>query len=90
MPTTLAGLIPDWVHVGIVLMAWLALGYTKELTALVKRREAVKAEPLPESEAFSVRARFAQARREDALRRKPRPAWQRATLHGPEVAGAAG
>jgi hypothetical protein len=85
VPVTVAGLMPGWVHVGLLMMAWMALGYPNELAALGKRRKAVKAEPLPESEAFSVRVRFEQARREEALSRKHRRAWQRATPHGAKV-----
>ena len=89
VPTALAGLLPAWVHVGIFLMALLALDYSKELSALGKRREAVKPEPLSKSEAFAVHVRFEQARREEALRREQRRAWQRATPNGPKVAGVA-
>jgi hypothetical protein len=89
VPTTLAGLVPEWVHVGLFLMALLALGYTKELAALGKRRETVKAEPLPEREAFEMRALFARARREEALRREQWQAWQPATPYWPKVAGMA-
>jgi hypothetical protein len=89
VPTTLAGLVPEWVHVGLFLMAWLAFGYTKELAALGKRRETVEAEPLPEREAFEMRARFARARREEALRREQWQAWQPATPCRPKVAGMA-
>jgi hypothetical protein len=89
VPTALAGLIPDWVHAGIFLMAWLALGYPNELAALGKRREAVMAGPLPRSEAFAVRMRFARARRKGSIRREHRSAWQRATPHRSNAAGMA-
>jgi len=89
VPTALAGLTPGWVHAGLFLMAWLALGYPNELAALAKGREGAKAEPVPHSEAYAVRVRFARARREEALRREQRHAWQRATPHGPKVAGVA-
>jgi hypothetical protein len=89
VPTALAGLIADWVHAGLFLMAWLALDYPKELAALARGKEGAKAEPLSRSEAFAMRAQFARARREDALRRKRRQAWQGATPHGSKVAGMA-
>jgi hypothetical protein len=89
VPTTLAGLMPDWVHAGLFLMAWLALDYQAELAALARGKEGAKAEPLSKREAFAMRARFAQARREEALRRKQRRAWQHATPHGAKVAATA-
>jgi hypothetical protein len=76
VPTTVAGLIPDWVHVGIFLMALLALDYSKELAALARGKERARAEPLSKSEASASRARFARARREDAVKGKRRQAWQ--------------
>jgi hypothetical protein len=85
-PLSFAGLMPEWVHAGIVLMAWLSLGYVKELALLARGTEAVKAEPLPENEAFAVRMRFARARREEALRRELWPVWQQATPHWAKVA----
>jgi hypothetical protein len=89
VPMALAGLIPDWVHAGLFLMAWLALDYPAELASLGEKRETVKAEPLAESEAFAVRSRFAQAQRQEALRRKQRRAWQQAASGEPKVAGMA-
>jgi hypothetical protein len=89
VPVTFAGLMPDWAHAGLFMMAWMALGYSNELARLVRGKESAKAEPLSKSEAFGVQARFARTRREEALRRKQRWAWQRAAAHGPKVAGTA-
>jgi hypothetical protein len=89
VPTALAGLIPDWVHAGLFLMAWLALDYPKELAALAKKREAAEAEPLQETEAFAMRARFARAQREEALRREQRWTWQQAMPRREKVTGTA-
>jgi hypothetical protein len=88
VPVTVAGLMPEWVHAGLFLMAWLALGYPRELAALARGKEGARAEPLAEREAFAVRARFARARREEALRRERQQAWQRGMPHGTEVGAA--
>ena len=77
-PLSFAGLMPDSVHVLLLMTAWLSLGYVKELAALARGTEGMTAEPLSPNEAVVVRMRFEQARRAEALRRELWPAWQQA------------
>jgi hypothetical protein len=77
-PLSFAGLMPDYVHVLLLLVAWLSLGYVKELAELAGGTEAMTAEPLSPNEAVVVRMRFEKARRAEALRRELWPAWQQA------------
>jgi hypothetical protein len=77
-PLSFAGLMPDYVHVVLLMMAWLSLGYVKELAAPDRGMEGTEAEPLSQNEAVVVRMRFEQARRAEALRRELWPAWQQA------------
>jgi hypothetical protein len=77
-PLSFAGLMPDYVHVLLLMMAWLSLGYVKDLAGQAGGTEAMTAEPLSANEAVVVRMRFEQARRAEALRRELWPAWQQA------------